>query len=53
MSVNETLVEIKCVDSSVNVHILAPTSVPFTLSTVRVPNLALTHTKLITRNGIQ
>jgi hypothetical protein len=34
----------------VNVHILASKSVPFTLTTVKVPNLALTqtHTKRIT-----
>ncbi len=38
----------KCVDSKVNVHILASTSVPFTLTTVQVPNLALTHMKRIT-----
>ncbi len=31
-----------------NVNILASTSVPFTLTTVQVPNLALTHTKRIT-----
>ncbi len=31
-----------------NVHILASTSVPFTLTTVQVPNLSLTHTKRIT-----
>jgi hypothetical protein len=42
------LLKIKCVDSRVNVHILAATSVQFTLSTVQVPNLALTHTKRIT-----
>jgi hypothetical protein len=41
-------VKIKSVDSRVDVHILAATSVPFTLSTVQVPNLALTHTKWIT-----
>jgi hypothetical protein len=40
--------KIKCLDSRVNVHILASTSVPFTLTTVQVPNLALTHTKRIT-----
>ncbi len=40
--------KIKCVDSRVNVHILASASVPFTLTTVQVPNLALTHTKRIT-----
>jgi hypothetical protein len=42
------LLKKKCVDSRVNVHILASTSVPYTLSTVQVPNLALTHTKRIT-----
>jgi hypothetical protein len=40
--------KIKCVDSRMNVHILASTSVTFTLTTVQVPNLALTHTKRIT-----
>jgi hypothetical protein len=40
--------KIKCVDSRVNVHILASTIVPFTLTTVQVPNLALTHKKRIT-----
>jgi hypothetical protein len=40
--------KIKCVDSRVNVHILASTSVSFTLTTVQAPNLALTHTKRIT-----
>jgi hypothetical protein len=40
--------KIKCVDSRVNVHILALTRVPFTLTTMQVPNLALTHTKWIT-----
>ncbi len=39
------LLKIKCVDSRVNVHILSSTRVPFTLTTVQVPNLALTHTK--------
>ncbi len=42
------LLKIKCVDSRVNVHILASTSEPFTLTTVQVPNLALTHKKRIT-----
>jgi hypothetical protein len=45
------LLKIKCVDSRVKVHILASTRVPFTLTTVQVPNLALTHTKLITVKG--
>ncbi len=40
--------KIKCVDSRVNVHILASTIVPFTLTTVQVPNFALTQTKRIT-----
>jgi hypothetical protein len=35
-------------NSGVNVLILASTSVPFTLTTVQVPNLALSHTKRIT-----
>ena len=38
----------KCVDSRVNAHDLASTGVPFTLTTVQVPNLAITHTKRIT-----
>jgi hypothetical protein len=51
------LLKIKCVDSRVNVHILASVSVPYTLTSVQVPNLALTHTKWITvyiclRNGV-
>jgi hypothetical protein len=48
VSVNETLIEDKCVDSRLNVHILSSTRDPFTLTTVQVPNLALTHTKRIT-----
>jgi hypothetical protein len=40
--------KIKCVDSRVNVHNLASTSVPVTLTTVQVPNLALTHKKWVT-----
>jgi len=41
--------KIKCVDSRVNVNILASTTVPFILTTtVQVPNLALTHKKWIT-----
>jgi hypothetical protein len=42
------LLKIKCVDSRVNVHNLASTSVSLTLTTVQVLNLALTHTKWIT-----
>jgi hypothetical protein len=41
------LLKIKSVDSRVNVHILASTSVPFTVTTVQA-NLALTNTKRIT-----
>jgi hypothetical protein len=37
--------KIKCVDSRVNVHLLASRSVPFTLTTIQAPNLALTHKK--------
>jgi hypothetical protein len=37
------LSKIKCVDSRVNVHILDSSSVPFTLTTVQMPNLALTQ----------
>jgi hypothetical protein len=40
--------KIKCIDSRVNVHTLASKSVPFTLTTVQVPNLSLTHKKRIT-----
>jgi len=40
--------KIKCVDSRVNVHILASTSGSFTHTTVQVPNSALTHMKQIT-----
>jgi hypothetical protein len=42
------LLKIKCVDSKANVHIIASTSVSFTLITVHVPNLALVETKRIT-----
>jgi hypothetical protein len=41
----EHLLKIKCVDSRMNVHILASASVTFTLTTVQVPILALTHKK--------
>jgi hypothetical protein len=40
--------KIKSVHSRVNVYNLASKSVPFTLTTVQVPNLALTHKKRIT-----
>ncbi len=40
--------KIICVDSRVNVNIFSSTSVPFILTTVQVPNLALTHKKWIT-----
>ncbi len=48
VSVNGKLVEDKCVVSRMNVHILASTSVPLTLTMVQVPNLALIHTERIT-----
>jgi hypothetical protein len=44
------LLKLKCVDSRVNVLIFASTSASFTLTTVQVPNLALTHTKRIKNN---
>ncbi len=45
--------KIKCVDSRVNEHILASTSVPFTLTTVQLPSLALTHTKITVSMDIE
>jgi hypothetical protein len=48
VSVNGTLVEDKMRRFGVNVHLLDPTSVPFTLTKVQVPNLALTHILRIT-----
>ncbi len=47
---NGRLVEdkINTFKGGLHVHILALPSVPLTLSTVQVPNLALTDTKLIT-----
>jgi hypothetical protein len=42
------LLKQKCAHSPLNLRILSSTSVPFTLTTVKVPNLALTHTKRIT-----
>jgi hypothetical protein len=54
MSVNGALVEDKMLDSRINVHILASTSVTFTLTTVKVSNLELTHKKRITvQDGLQ
>jgi hypothetical protein len=47
------LLKIKCVDSMVNVDILASTSVPFTLTTVQVPNLALTSVHMSVGTGSQ
>ncbi len=40
--------KIKCVDSRVNVHNLASTSVSYTPTTVQVPNFAPTYKKWIT-----
>ncbi len=42
------LSKINFLDSRMNAHILASTSVRFKLKTMQVPNLALTHTKRIT-----
>jgi hypothetical protein len=49
-SVTGTLVEVekKCAHSLLNPRILSSTNVSFTLTTVQMPNLALTHTKRIT-----
>ncbi len=40
--------KLRCAHSPLNLRILSSTSVPFTLTTVQVPNLALIHTKWIT-----
>jgi hypothetical protein len=45
------LLKQKCAHSPLNLRILSSTSVPFTLTTVQVPNLALTHVKRITVCG--
>jgi hypothetical protein len=42
------LLQQKCAHSPLNKRILYSTSVPFTLTTVQVPNLALTHSKRFT-----
>jgi hypothetical protein len=42
------LLTLKCAHSPLNPRILSSTSVPYTLTTVQVPNLAQTHTKRIT-----
>jgi hypothetical protein len=42
------LLKLKCVHSPLNLRILSSTSVLFAFTTEQVPNLALTHTKLIT-----
>jgi hypothetical protein len=42
------LLNLKCAQIRFNLRILSSTSVPFTLATVQVPNLALTHMKRIT-----
>jgi hypothetical protein len=42
------LLQLKCAHSPLNVRILASTSVPFTLTTVQVQKLAITHTKQCT-----
>ncbi len=40
--------KIKCAQSPLNLRILSSTSVPLTLTTVQLPNLALNHTERIT-----
>jgi hypothetical protein len=47
VSVNGTLLKLKCAHSPLNLHILSSTSVPFTLG-VQVPNLAQVETRRIT-----
>ncbi len=47
MGLNGTLVEADALMGHFNVHILASTSVPFRLTTVLTPNLALIETKQI------
>ncbi len=47
MSVNGNLLKLKCAHSPLILRILSSTSVPFTLTTMQVLNLALTHTKRI------
>jgi hypothetical protein len=41
VSVNGNLLTLKCAHSPLNLRILSSPSVPFTLTTVQVPNLAL------------
>ncbi len=48
VSVTGTLVEAKMFTLPLNLRILSSTSVPFTLTKVQEPNLALTYTKRIT-----
>jgi hypothetical protein len=42
------LLKLKCAHLPLNLRILSSISVPFTIPTVQVPNIALTHTKWIT-----
>jgi hypothetical protein len=42
------LLKLKCAPSRLNIRILSSTSVPYTLTTVQVPNLELTRKKRIT-----
>jgi hypothetical protein len=46
--VHGTIVDAKCAHSPLNLGILSSTSVPCTLTTVQLPNLALVETKRIT-----
>jgi hypothetical protein len=48
LSVKGTLLKLKCAHSPLSVRIISSTSVPFTLMTVHMPNLALVETKRIT-----
>ncbi len=46
------LLKLKCAHSPLNLRILSSTSVPYTLTTVQVPNLELSHKKRITVQSV-
>jgi hypothetical protein len=46
------LLKLNCAQSPLNLRILSSTCVPLTLTTVQVLNLALTHKKRITVQGL-
>ncbi len=48
MSVKGHLLKLKCAHSPSNLRIFSSTRVPFTFTTVQVPNLVLTHKKRLT-----